>query len=253
MGVPMFTTQELLHMDLPDVKVGIGRGTDSGHVENSVHALNSENIQIYDDPKALIDDLFSGKIDAAVRGDMPSSELLHILKQRAGVDELERLVIMEPKRGKAIFMAPVGIDEGWTVEQKHDIAKRSVELMKGMGADTRIAVMSGGRSEDKGRNPVVDRSIDDAEELVGILKNEGYDAYNAEILIESAVEEADLIIAPDGIAGNLIFRTLHFIADAIALGAPVLNIDKVFIDTSRVKTEYIDSIILAMKLAEERK
>jgi predicted methyltransferase MtxX (methanogen marker protein 4) len=64
------------------------------------------------------------------------------------------------------------------------------------------------------------------------------------------VDEADLIIAPDGITGNLIFRTMHFIGDALALGAPVLNIDRVFVDTSRVKTDYIDSIILAMKLAE---
>lgn len=249
----MFTVNDLLQTELPDVRVGIGRGTDLGHVERSVHALNTENVQIYTDPEAMLDDLFSGKIDAAVRGDMPSSELLHLLKEKAGVSVLERLVIMEPKRGKTIFMAPVGIDEGWTVEQKYNMTVKAIKLMRDMGVETRIAVMSGGRNEDKGRNPIVDRSIEEANRLVNILNKEGYDAYNAEILIESAVEKADLIIAPDGIAGNLIFRTLHFIADAVALGAPVLNIDKVFVDTSRVKTDYSDSIMLAMKLAEERK
>ncbi|MDR1690828.1 MAG: methanogenesis marker protein Mmp4/MtxX [Candidatus Methanoplasma sp.] len=249
----MFTVKDLLQTDLPDVRVGIGRGTDSKHVENSVHALNVKTVKIYDDPELLVDDLFSGRIDAAVRGDMPSSELLRILKEKAGVKELERLVIMEPKRGRTFFMAPVGIDEGWTIEEKHNIVVKALPLMKKMGAGTKIAVMSGGRKEDKGRNDTVDRTIEDAEKLVSVLRKEGYDAYDAEILIEDAVEEADLIIAPDGITGNLIFRTLHFIGDAVALGAPVLNIDKVFVDTSRVKTDYMDSIILAMKLAEGKR
>lgn len=249
----MFAVNDLLQRELPDVKVGIGRGTDHGHVENSVNTIHRDSVIIYTDPKKLIDDLYSGKIDAAVRGDMPSSELLHILKEKAGVRELERLVLMEPKGGRAFFMAPVGIDEGWTVEEKHDMVVKAVKLMKKMGAGTRIAVMSGGRIEDKGRNPVADRSIDDAQKLVSILQKEGYDAYNAEILIESAVDNADLIIAPDGITGNIIFRTLHFIADAIAMGAPVLNIDKVFVDTSRVKNDYVDSIILAMILAGSKK
>ncbi|AIZ56077.1 hypothetical protein Mpt1_c01760 [Candidatus Methanoplasma termitum] len=249
----MFTVKNLLQRDLPDVKVGIGSGTDSGHVEKSVRAMNNKNVRIYKDPVKLVDDLFTGKIDAAVRGDMSSSKLLHILKERAGVDQIERVVIMEPPGGHAFFMVPVGIDEGSTVKEKHVMAVRAIELMKSLGSGTRIAVMSGGRKDDKGRNQFVDMTLREAEELTVLLKKEGYDAYNAEILIESAVEEADLIIAPDGIAGNLIFRTLHFIGGAVAMGAPVLNIDKVFVDTSRVKTDYIDSIILAMILAEEKK
>jgi len=249
----MFTVKDLLHSDLPDVRVSIGRSADSRHVESSVRTLNKKRVTIYADPKEFVDDLFSGKIDAAVRGDMPSAELLHLLKERAGVEELERLVIMEPKRGRAFFMAPVGIDEGSTVEEKHRIAVKAMKRMEEMGAGTRIAVMSGGRLDDRGRNKAVDKTIDDAEELVSILQKEGYDAYHAEILIESAVEEADLIIAPDGITGNLIFRTMHFLGDAVALGAPVLNIDRVFVDTSRVKTDYSDSIILAMKLAEGKR
>jgi len=249
----MFTVKDFLESDLPDVRVGIGSGTQSGLVEKSVRALNNENIKVYKDPKRLVDDLFSGKIDAAVRGDMSSSELLHILKEKAGVEELERVVILEPSNTHAFFMAPVGIDEGSTVEEKYKIAVKSIALMKRMGAGNKIAVMSGGRKDDKGRNKVVDKSLEDAERLVSILKKEGYDAYDAEILIESAIGKADLIIAPDGITGNLIFRTMHFIGGSVAMGAPVLNIDKVFVDTSRVKTDYIDSIILAMRLAEGKK
>jgi predicted methyltransferase MtxX (methanogen marker protein 4) len=43
---------------------------------------------------------------------------------------------------------------------------------------------------------------------------------------------------------------MHFLAGAGAPGAPLINTDKVFVDTSRAKTDYTDSIVLAMKLCE---
>ena len=242
----MFTYDGLLR-DVPkDVTVGIGRGSDRGDVERSAAAF--DNVIIYDDPGKLTDDLKKGKMDAAVRGGMSSSKLLPILKKAFKLSDIQRTVLLEPAGKKMIFVAPVGIDEGWTVSQKYELAVKSVRLMRRIGMGERIAVMSGGRDDDKGRNDIVDRTIDDAAELVKRLNKEGYDAYNAEILIESAVDEADLLIAPDGISGNLIFRTLHFLGNAKALGAPVLNMDKVFVDTSRVKNDYRDSIALAMHL-----
>ncbi len=246
----MFTTQTLFEGHIPSgVRVGIGCNNTSEKVKNSVKGYES-NVTVYTDPVKLVDDLCSGKIDAAVRGDMSSSVLLPLLKERLGVDHLERVVFLEPVGKKMVITAPVGIDEGWTVQQKHDIAVKAVKLMKRIGMGTKIAVMSGGRKDDKGRCDVVDRTIDDAYELVDILNKEGYDAYHAEILIENAIDDADLIIAPDGISGNLLFRSLHFIGGASALGAPVINIDKVFVDTSRAKKDYSDSIMLAMRLTE---
>ncbi|MDR0335147.1 MAG: methanogenesis marker protein Mmp4/MtxX [Methanomassiliicoccaceae archaeon] len=242
----MFTYDSLLR-DVPKgVAVGIGRGSERGDVERSAAAFG--NVTIYDDPGKLVNDLRNGKIDAAVRGDMSSSELLPMLRDAFRLSDIQRTVLLEPAGKKMIFAAPVGIDEGWTVSQKYDLAVRSIKLMRRIGMGERIAVMSGGRDDDKGRNDTVDRTIDDAAELVAKLRSDGYDAYHAEILIESAVNEADLLIAPDGISGNLIFRTLHFLGGAKALGAPVLNMDKVFVDTSRVKTDYRDSIALAMHL-----
>jgi predicted methyltransferase MtxX (methanogen marker protein 4) len=38
-----------------------------------------------------------------------------------------------------------------------------------------------------------------------------------------------------------------------ALGAVVLNIDRVFVDTSRAKSSYVDSIALASALVGRRK
>ena len=249
----MFTSETLLKGHIPKgVKVGIGCNGTSAKVRDSVKGIEGSAI-VYTDPEKLVDDLISGELDAAVRGDMSSSVLLPLLKKKMGVPELERVVLLEPIGGKLVIAAPVGIDEGWTVEQKYNLAVKSVELMKKIGMGTKIAVMSGGRKDDIGRHEVVDRTIRDALELVDRLNSEGYDAYHAEILIENAVNDADLIIAPDGISGNLIFRTMHLIGGALALGAPIINIDTVFIDTSRAKKDYKDSIALAMRLTEGRK
>ena len=247
----MFTSKTLLCGDMPDVRVGIGRGTDSGNVERSVLAMDGHDVVIYDAPYELTDDLANGNIDAAVRGDMSSSMLLPILRSKLNLPALERVVFLEPMGGKLIIMAPVGIDEGWTDEQRISLAKRSADLARKVGMGSKIAIMSGGRCEDVGRCKVVDRSIESARAIAKQLVSEGYDAYHSQILIENAVDEADIVIAPEGITGNIIFRTLHFIGGAKALGAPVVNSDKVFIDTSRAKTDYRDSIALAMRLTEE--
>lgn len=245
----MRSMQELMDSELPDVKVGIGVHGDRTSVE-ACAARFPGNVIIYDDAESLADDLVSGRIDAAVRGNMSSSVLLPIIKKKLGLPELERVVLLEPKGGRLFCMAPVGIDEGWTLEQKHDLVVKCMPLLKRLGMGTRIAVMSGGRCDDKGRNAVVDQTIDDGLALVDMLRKEGYDAYDGQILIENIVGDADLIIAPEGISGNLIFRMMHFLAGAGAPGAPLINTDKVFVDTSRAKTDYTDSIVLAMKLTE---
>ena len=107
----MFTSKTLLCGEMPDVRVGIGRGTDNGNVERSVLAMDGHDVTIYDDPYELTDDLASGRIDAAVRGDMSSSMLLPILKSKLNLPALERVAFLEPIGGKLIILAPVGIDE----------------------------------------------------------------------------------------------------------------------------------------------
>jgi len=79
------------------------------------------------------------------------------------------------------------------------------------------------------------------------LLDMGISAKNYSILIEDAIKDANLIIAPDGISGNLIFRTLVFLGGGNGFGAPVL-MEKVFVDTSRVKEDSARAIMLASAL-----
>jgi putative methanogen marker protein 4 len=194
---------------------------------------------------ALVSDLMSGAIDAAVRGTLPANETLKALKKAAGVDHLERIALLETVYGKKFLFAPVGVDEGWTVDGKLELIQKGRVIAKKFHLPEKVGVLSGGRRGDIGRHEMVDRSIADAE-LVARLSN----AEHCEILIEDAVETCGLIIAPDGISGNLAFRTLTFLGGGHGHGAPVVNIDRIFVDTSRASPDYTNALLLAVFLLE---
>jgi predicted methyltransferase MtxX (methanogen marker protein 4) len=140
------------------------------------------------------------------------------------------------------------VDEGWTVAQKVEIMQLGSKMIRKMGVIPAIGILSGGRVSDKGRSPQVDRTIDDAEEVARIGKAQGLDVVHCEIMIEEAIKNKNFLIAPDGISGNLIFRTMHLVDGGRSMGAPIVNLDKVFIDTSRAKVSFVDSIALASAL-----
>ncbi len=194
---------------------------------------------------ALVDDLMAGRIDAAVRGTLPANATLKALKKAAGVDHLERIALLETACGKKFLLAPVGVDEGWTVGEKLELIKKGRIIAKKFGLPEKVGILSGGRLGDIGRHPNVDASIADAERIARLG-----DATHCEILIEDAVETCGLIIAPDGISGNLIFRTLVFLGGGHGHGAPVVNISRIFVDSSRASPNYADALLLAASLSE---
>ena len=198
--------------------------------------------------EALVAALAAGRIDAAVRGTLPASTTLKALKQAMGVDHLERIALLETADGHLFLLAPVGVDEGWTVAEKVRFVERGRRIARSFGLTGGVAVLSGGRLGDIGRHAVVDRTMADAE-LVARLTG----AEHAEILIEEAARRYGMVVAPDGVSGNLIFRTLTFLGSGAGHGAPVVNIDKIFVDTSRASADYTNAIMLAKSLAESSK
>jgi putative methanogen marker protein 4 len=195
--------------------------------------------------QALVDDLMAGRIDAAVRGTLPANATLKALKKAAGVDHLERIALLETVSGKKFLLTPVGVDEGWTVGEKLELIKKGRIIAKKFGLPEKVGILSGGRLGDVGRHPQVDASMADAELLARLG-----DATHCEILIEDAVETCGLIIAPDGISGNLVFRTLVFLGGGKGHGAPVVNISRIFVDSSRASPDYSNALLLAASLSE---
>jgi putative methanogen marker protein 4 len=236
------------------VRIGIGAGADRRKVERSrddAVRAGFTAVSVYDDAERLALDLRDGRLDAAVRGDLESNQAMAAVRSAFGVSKVLRAAFLEPVGGRMFLLTPVGIDEGWTAEERYELARLSVQVLRPMNHRPVVGIMSGGRSSDRGRCGQVDRSIDDAAVVFQRLCQEGGDVRYVQILIEDASRSCDLIVAPDGISGNLIFRTLHFLGGGTSLGAPVLNIGRPYIDTSRVKESYTNSITLAAVLAAE--
>ncbi|MGE5831321.1 MAG: methanogenesis marker protein Mmp4/MtxX [Methanomicrobiales archaeon] len=246
------------------MRIGIGAGRDIGKVlasakrvkagiqvlcytsRESAGEIRDPSLILSDRPgEALVKALMEGEIDAAVRGSLPSNDTLRSLREATGVDHLLRIALLSTRKGRMFLLAPVGVDEGWTVGEKVELVERGRDLAARFGLPPEVAVLSGGRLGDVGRHPAVDRTIADAE-MVARLTG----AVHREILIEDAIRTAGMILAPDGISGNLIFRTLVHLGEGKAHGAPVVNIDRIFVDSSRASPDYSNALITASKLAK---
>ncbi|MDD1753952.1 MAG: methanogenesis marker protein Mmp4/MtxX [Methanotrichaceae archaeon] len=199
-----------------------------------------------DEPWVAISKLLAeGEIDGAVRGNLPASKTMKALASQFGITIMRLALIELP--GWAFFMGPVGIDEGETISDKLAMVLKGANYLQSMGISSKVSVLSGGRKEDIGRSEWVDRSLAEGEFIAARAREEGVIARHRGILIEECRGD-DLIIVPDGISGNLIFRTLVLLCDANALGAPVL-MDKVFVDSSRARENFTGPIILASAMA----
>lgn len=201
-----------------------------------------------DEPEQeLVQRLVDGTIDAAVRGTLSSTKTLSYLRSVLGMPKLHRLALLATADDRLFFLAPVGIDEGNSMADRIELVCECVAYISKIGIDVRVAVLSGGRFEDVGRSDVVDQSLADGKSVTIRLCALGIDAKHYGILIEDAIGDANFIVAPDGITGNLIFRTLTFLGGGDGFGAPVI-MDRVFVDTSRVKRNLSNAIMLASAL-----
>ncbi|MCD6164371.1 MAG: methanogenesis marker protein Mmp4/MtxX [Candidatus Odinarchaeota archaeon] len=204
--------------------------------------------------RALIEHDF----DAAVRGSLGASKILLSLKEKLNLSKVFRLALLESANGQQFFFAPVGIDEGENIGEKLVFVEEGVNLVKALGLEPKVAIISGGRRDDIGRSPRVDRMLADSEFVVSVTKDKGItnNIKHYEILIENAMKEnANIIIAPDGISGNLMYRTLIHLGGGKSHGAPFLKIDIDLVDTSRAGpiSEYVSSIAFASALKDLRK
>ncbi|MGZ7209502.1 MAG: methanogenesis marker protein Mmp4/MtxX [Methanobacterium sp.] len=214
------------------MKIGAGLGEN----KNIVKASKKVDFEVIltESEDELIDMLLNGEIDAAVRGSLSASNILGRLRERCR-SKIYRASFLEKKGVKFLF-APVGIDEGDNLEDKLKIIELGSEFLLKLGTKPEIGILSGGRPQDMGRSPKVDNSIEEGIKLTRIIKDK-YFVKHYFILIEDAFNDgANFILAPDGISGNLIFRTLVFLGSTLSYGAITLGIDQIFLDTSRSQT-----------------
>ena len=243
----------LNHKD-KNVQIGIGLGDNREKIEASVknaHNKNFAKVIVYNSADEMLTALSQGRINGAVRGTLPANEVVTSLRSIFKIDYLLRLACIKlPLEDKYIFVAPVGIDEGVTVNQKLELIDKGSEFIRKLNLEPAIGIVTSGRPDDRGRSQKVDEVMDNADELIELARGKNINVIDHGILIENAVKDCNLILMPEGVTGNLVFRTLYFLGGAVAIGAPILNLSKIFIDTSRSKKSYVESIAFASALVE---
>lgn len=232
------------------IAIGIGKNANivkAINIFEDEYKINTKLIQNDDDlVKAILDD----EIDAVVRGSLPASGVIKEVKKY--FPEISRATYVNGEDHE-FLLTPVGIDEGNTIEEKLKIAENCGKFLKKFNKEPKIAILADGRKGDYGRSEKISKSIDDSEKLTQLIKeNTDFEVKNYYILIEQALNEnCNLIIAPDGIIGNIIFRTLILVNSWPSCGAITFGINGIYIDTSRDQTVegYLRSLKFAYKLA----
>jgi len=203
-----------------------------------------ELVQTEDPASALVDLLEKGEIDGAVRGNLSATRVMKKIAKTFEV-RVRRLSLLALPEW-SFFLAPVGIDEGDSISDRLNLAVLGAEYPKKMEIDPKVSILSGGRMEDLGRSNRIDRTLAEAELVARLARDAGVRAEHRGILIETCRGD-DLIVAPDGISGNLIFRTLMLLSGARGFGAPVI-MDPIFVDSSRARKSFVGPIMLASAL-----
>jgi len=201
----------------------------------------------------LFNYLNTNTINAVVRGAISSSEFLPLVTEKLHVPVINRLALLETNSGYQFFYGPVGIDECNDLRSKMNFIETAVNQLHSLDISPKVSILSGGRLSDIGRDERVDKTINEAKETIRLIREifPSIKISHDEILIEKAIDNnANLIIAPDGISGNLIYRTLVHLGGGRAYGAIYMGLDKILIDTSRVGAlnEIYGAFLLAMSL-----
>ncbi len=218
------------------------------------HKHNVNLIECEETEKKIFESLKNNSINAIIRGSLSSSSFLANLKKSLSVEKINRLTLLETVSGHQFFYGPVGIDECRNVEEKIEFIEKALGAFEFLNINPIVTVLSGGRRGDIGRDEKVDKSIRDGDKVVEILKRK-YSSLminHHEILIESAImNKSNLIIAPEGISGNLIYRTLVHLGGGKAYGAIYMGTKKVIVDTSRVGeiSEIQGALLIALALS----
>ncbi|MGN1363557.1 MAG: methanogenesis marker protein Mmp4/MtxX [Methanobrevibacter sp.] len=242
------------------ITVGLGENKNIIKACSILDKRSDLNINIVKDDEELISAIYDEDIDGVVRGSLSASGVIKSLKNKSP-KKINRGTFIHSKEYEFLIL-PVGIDEGRTIEDKVILAKQASEFILKLNLSPRIAILSGGRSDDSGRTKEIDNMLNESSKLFNILsdefnddenfKNVDYSIKNYNILIEQAINDKNnIIIAPNGIIGNYIFRILVLLCKWPSYGGVTLGIDSIYIDTSRDQTVegYVRSIELAYRLA----
>ena len=259
------------------IVAGLGENENIIKASNELNEIDDLEITLVKTEDELIEAFKNPEIDAVIRGSLKASKVIKAIKEFKSDKTINRTTYINTEdderfsKDYEFLLAPVGIDEGKNIEEKVILAIQAANFIQYLGKKPKIAVLAEGRKDDLGRSERIDESLISSEELTNrLIKtfkeldnfdkdsdeiSKNYSIKNYYILLEQAIEDGyNIILANDGIFGNIMFRTLVLLDKWPSYGAVTLGIDEIFIDTSRDQTVegYVRSLKLAYRLAKLR-
>ena len=259
------------------IVAGLGENENIIKASNELNEIDDLEITLVKTEDELIEAFKNPEIDAVIRGSLKASKVIKAIKEFKSDKTINRTTYINTEDDESFskdyefLLAPVGIDEGKNIEEKVTLAIQAANFIQYLGKKPKIAVVAEGRKDDLGRSERIDERLISSDELTNRLiepfneldnfdndsaeLSKNYSIKNYYILLEQAIEDGyNILLANDGIFGNIMFRTLVLLDKWPSYGAVTLGIDEIFIYTSRDQTVegYVRSLRLAYNLSKLR-
>ncbi len=258
-----------------NIVAGLGENKNIIQASKELEDIKDLSISLVESEDGLIEAFKNPEVHATLRGSLKASKIINSIKTIKADSKINRTTYINTAGDKRFtkeyefLLAPVGIDEGKNTEEKIELAIQAANFIQYLGKKPKIAILAEGRKDDLGRSERIDKSLKSSEDLYEKLIDSfdglenfdndsedisrNYSIKNYYILLEQAIEDGfNIILADDGIFGNIMFRTLVLLDKWPSYGAVTLGIDEIYIDTSRDQTVegYKRSLELAYNLAK---
>lgn len=163
--------------------------------------------------------LVNNEIEGIIRGTIDDFKTFEAYQKLTGETAGLCLGLLEDPLGRQFFLTSASNPDGWSKEERLELAEATAKHVKEWGIEPKIAVFAGRRHETyprkkdikEGVDGILNKTYEDAEWIVEKLEQKGYKAKNWSIDLNPAVEAGCNVIVPvNGMVGNQIFRVLLF-------------------------------------------
>ena len=211
----------------------------------------------------------SGKVSALMKGSLHTDQYMHAVIQRENRLRTDRLlshcfILAAPAYSRRIIISDAAVNIAPDLDQKRDIVQNAIILARALGiAQPKVAILAAVETVNSKMPATIDAAalakMSDRRQIVGAVVDGPLDldiAVDEEAARVKGVEspvagKADILIAPNIEAGNMMYKELAFMAGAQVAGL-VMGARVPVILTSRADTPQtrLFSCGLAVLLAE---
>ncbi len=178
------------------------------------------------------------KVDAIFRGNFDAVavyDAIHDVTGYSGPINTVALVYLEKinsiieKTNLLFSITPFSASNDKNLASKIAGIDINIEFFESFGIKPRIGVLSAGKPTDVLEGvAMIDKTLVEAEFLVNWYARKGYEIKHFNHQVEYAVQESEVIIAPDSISGNQIGRSMFFFGHAYMAGSIAVNLPIIY-------------------------